>query len=143
MSSRRVENSKKKSLCEFPNIHSHERFTTMMTDDEYWKLIEARICAKCVDGDGRGGCRIEKGTVCQLKRFFPQILEVVDSVYGHSMEPYEKHLRNKICGICTHQSSDGVCSVRNEVECALDRYFPLVVEVIEEAQLRERLREKH
>ncbi len=110
----------------------------MLTNEEYWRLIEAKICAKCIDGDRSGGCRMEHGLECSLKRYFPQILEVVGSVYGHSIEPYERLLRNKICGICVHQSPDGVCSLRNEVECALDRYFPLIVEVIEEAQLKER-----
>ena len=74
-----------------------------------------------------------------MKKYFPQILEVVGSSYSHSMEPYEKLLRNKVCGICIHQSPSGSCSLRNEVECALDRYFPLIVQVIEEAQLRERI----
>ena len=110
----------------------------MPTNDEYWQLIERRICSKCVDGDGLGGCRLPHGTECAMKKYLPQILEVVGSVYGHSIEPYERVLRNKICGICVHESPAGVCSLRNEVDCALDRYFPLIVEIIEEAQFRER-----
>ena len=110
----------------------------MLTDAEYWELIESKICSKCVDGDGSGGCRVKTGVECPLKKYFPQILSVVGSVYGHSIEPYEKVLRNKICGVCVHESPDGICPMRNEVDCALDRYFPLIVEVTEEAQLRER-----
>jgi hypothetical protein len=29
--------------------------------------------------------------------------------------------------------------MRDETECALDRYFPLIVQVIEETQLKKRL----
>jgi hypothetical protein len=100
----------------------------------YWDLIQQRVCSKCIDGDRRGACRIGPERECSLKKYFPQIPDIVSSVQSQSIEPYETKLRNTICAICVHQSPDGVCSVRNDVECALDRYFPLIVEVIEEAQ---------
>ncbi len=88
-----------------------------------------------MDGDGFGGCRLHHSLDCGLKKYFPQIIEVVGSTYGSSIEPYERVLRNKICGICIHESPGGVCSLRDDVNCALDRYYPLIVEVIEEAQV--------
>jgi hypothetical protein len=106
-----------------------------MTEYEYyWELVRLRVCSHCVDGDGTGGCRIDSGRDCALKKYLPQIIEVVDSVKSQSILPYENLLRSRICGMCIHQSPDGVCSVRDEVECALDRYFPLIVQVIEEAR---------
>ena len=104
----------------------------MPTEQEYWEALQARICVKCVDGDTKGNCLIGRERECALKIFLPQILEVVNSVYSPFMMPYENLLRNKICAVCMHQNPSGGCTVRNEVECALDRYFPLVVEVIEE-----------
>ena len=115
----------------------------MLTDEEYWSMMQAKICAKCVDGDGGGGCRIAHGHDCALRKYFPQILEVIGSSYSHSIEPYERKLRNKVCGICIHQSPGGVCSLREEVDCALDRYFPMIVQVIEEAQWLEAMKKKH
>jgi hypothetical protein len=55
------------------------------------------------------------------------------------MIPYEEELRKRVCFHCKNQTSDGRCSLRENVECTLDRYFPLIVEVIEETQMRERL----
>lgn len=105
-----------------------------MTQDEQKHLeeIQTRICPKCIDGDGHGNCLIAHGTECAMKRFFPQILDAVRSVRDRSMEPYEAALRTRVCGACVHQSPDGRCAMRDDVECALDRYFPLIVHVIEE-----------
>jgi hypothetical protein len=108
----------------------------MMTEQEYWNALQARVCAKCVDGNGKGGCFIAKDAECALKKFLPQLVELVNSVSSSSLEPYESLLRKKICGICAHQSPSGECSVRSEVECALDRYFPLILQVMEEVQAR-------
>jgi hypothetical protein len=111
-----------------------------MTQDEqkYLEEIQTRICPKCIDGDGHGNCRIAHGTECAMKRFLPEILEVVQSVNSTSMEPYEAALRTKVCGSCINQSPDGRCAIRDDVECSLDRYFPMIVQVIEELDLAKR-----
>lgn len=108
----------------------------MPTYDEYWEAVQEKVCVKCLDGDGRGGCRIGKDEVCALKSYFPAVIDVVNSVYSHSIIPYEEELRRRVCTVCRHQSVNGVCHLREQVECALDRYFPLLVEVIEETQRR-------
>ena len=106
----------------------------MSKEEEYWEAIQQKICSKCVDGDGKGNCLIGRERECALEVFFPHILEVVRSVSSPSIAPYEDRLRSKICALCIHQKPSGICTVRDEVECALDRYFPLIVEVIEELQ---------
>jgi hypothetical protein len=111
----------------------------MTTEVEYWEAIEKRICAKCVDGDGLGECRIGDGRECALRTSFPQIIEAINAAFSSSIEPYEEQLREKVCRVCTHQSGDGSCRLRDDVACALDRYFPMIVEVIEETQLKRRL----
>jgi len=111
----------------------------MPTDEEYWGALQEKICAKCVDGDGKGNCLIAHSRDCALKTHFPQIIETVNAVFSPSVEPYIEKLRKNVCAVCTAQSPDGVCRQRDEVECALDRYFPLIVQVIEETQLKKRL----
>jgi hypothetical protein len=113
--------------------------TAMLKEQDYLDEIQARICHKCVDGDGRGNCLLSKDSECMIERFFPQILEVVRMNYSASMEPYEAALRQKVCSTCINQSSDGKCVVREDLECSLDRYFPLIVQAIEELDLRKRL----
>ena len=108
----------------------------MATEEEYWHALEERVCSKCLEGDGKGNCRGALNSYCALRTNFPKILEVVNSVYSHSIVPYEEALRKQICANCRFQSQDGECAMRDEVECALDRYFPLIVEVIEDTQRR-------
>jgi hypothetical protein len=110
----------------------------MATEEEFWQALQAKVCVKCLDGDGQGNCRISADRFCAMKTFLPKILDAVDSVYSHSILPYEEQLRLKVCSACTKQTADGRCELRDEVECALDRYFPLIVEVIEETQKRPR-----
>jgi biotin carboxylase len=111
----------------------------MPTSEEYWEALQRKICVKCVDGDGSGSCLIAPGSDCAMKTHFPQIIETVNSVFSPSVEPYVEQLRKKVCAVCTGQSSEGSCRLRSETDCALDRYFPLIVQVIEETQLKKRL----
>ena len=111
----------------------------MPTPEEYLEALEGAICKRCVDGDGSGACLVS-GDACAVKKYLPQILEVVGSTYSTSIDAYEAQLRSRVCGHCTYQSANGLCDLRNSVECALDRYFPLIVQVVEETQVRERTR---
>jgi hypothetical protein len=111
----------------------------MATPEDYWQALQAKVCVKCLDSDGLGNCRIGDDGFCAMKTYFPKILEVVNSVYSHSIVPYEEQLRQKVCATCTHQNSLGQCTLRDDVECALDRYFPMIVEVIEDTQKRAHL----
>lgn len=112
----------------------------MATQDELWQALQERVCVKCLDGNGRGDCRIAGDGFCALKAFLPTIVEIVSSVQSTSILPYEEQLRLKVCGRCKNQSTDGRCVLREHVDCALDRYFPLIVEVIEATQRRASLR---
>lgn len=112
----------------------------MVTEEEYWEALQAKVCHTCHEADIHGGCQITGGPKCAIKTHLRKILDVVNSVYSPSIEPYEEALREKVCAECTSQSADGNCSLRQESRCALDRYFPLIVQVIEETQLRRRLR---
>lgn len=111
----------------------------MPTSEEYWAALQQKICAKCVDGDGKGHCLIAKSRDCALKTHFPQIIETVNAVFSPSVDPYVEQLRKNVCAVCTGQTAGGACHLRDETECALDRYFPLIVQVIEETQLKKRL----
>lgn len=106
----------------------------METGQQYWDVLKARICAKCVDGDARGGCRLPHERFCTIQANLPAVVEVVNAVYSPSIEPYVEKLRTTVCKICA-LAPGGDCRIREDLECPLDRYFPLVVEVIEQVQL--------
>jgi hypothetical protein len=110
-----------------------------MTDVQtYWDAVRVQVCTHCIDSDRAGGCRLAGPTVCGLKRYFSTILESVLSVESDSLGPYVKALRENVCSICEHQSADGACLVRTDVDCGLDRYFPMVVEIIETLRVEEK-----
>ena len=111
----------------------------MVTEQEYWEALRHKVCAKCLDSDGTGACLIAPGRECAMKSHLPAIIDAVNSVYSPSIEPYVEQLRKKVCASCTSQRPGGSCSLRDDTECALDRYYPLIVQVIEEAQRKKRL----
>ncbi|MBI5216752.1 MAG: hypothetical protein HY960_13450 [Ignavibacteriae bacterium] len=100
----------------------------------YWQAVQQKICAKCIDGDGTGNCRLNDREECALKSHFPQIVQTVLSIKSDHVEPYVFALRNNVCATCIHQAPDGKCQVRSSVDCGLDRYYPLVVEAIEDVR---------
>lgn len=103
--------------------------------DEHWQAVSARVCVKCIDGDADGNCRLSGVDQCGLKLHFPRIVETVLSVKSDRMEPYIEALRKNVCAYCVHQSPDEKCTFRANVDCGLDRYFPLIVEAIEETEV--------
>ncbi len=105
--------------------------------DDYWEAVRAKVCVKCIDGDGHGTCRLTGAYACGLSVHFPRMVETVLSVESEAMEPFIEALRNNVCTTCLHQSPDGTCSFRSNVDCGLDRYFPLIVETIEELHARQ------
>jgi len=108
-------------------------------EERYWQVIQRLVCSKCIDADCHGSCLLSKDMECAVRRFLPRIIDIVNSVSSDSIRPYETMLRMSVCQSCVHQSIDGSCSLREEVDCALDRYFPLIVQGIEEARGKDEL----
>lgn len=100
--------------------------------DAAWNLIQSKVCRKCMDGDGKGHCRLPAGETCALKESLPAILRTVESVGWAPYEEYVRALRVNVCAQCKDQDAYGVCVKRNSLECALDRYYGLVIRVIDE-----------
>ncbi len=102
--------------------------------ENYWEALQQRICRKCIDGDGKGNCRLPVDEVCPVKQFLPEIVAAILNVKSDSYEAYVSSLRRTVCIRCDNQQPDGTCRKRDQLECALDRYFPIVVEVVEATQ---------
>ena len=106
-----------------------------MNIDVYWQQMRARICHRCVDGDGTGACRLPGGEVsCSLKQFLPEIITAVVNTHSNDIDVYINSLRKDVCTHCDWQKPDATCQKRTDLECALDRYYPLVLEIIESTQ---------
>ena len=98
---------------------------------KYWKAVQQRVCEACIDGNGAGGCLLSHAQECALKTHFPEIVKAVRSVKSKDVQPYTDAIRQGVCVSCKHQSDDGTCSMRTELDCGLDRYLLLVIEAIE------------
>ncbi len=105
-----------------------------MTDDLmlYREAVQEKICTKCIDGSGTGTCRLGNHEDCGLTLHFSKVVAAILSVKSDNLESYVQALQHDVCSFCKHQSPEGVCSLRNNLDCGLHRYFPLVVEAIEE-----------
>lgn len=102
--------------------------------DKYLKAIKENVCAICVDSSEKGSCTLSAKEACAVELFFPQIIEVVHSVDSKKMKDYQNRLREMICVQCRTQEN-GNCYLREDANCSLDRYFPLIVEIIHKVDL--------
>ena len=99
---------------------------------KYLRAIHKRICAVCTERTAEGACGLPLGTVCSIELHLPRIVDVVHSVESNMMKDYVPNLREHVCGQCPNQGTDGNCPLRKSVDCPLDRYFPLLVDAVEE-----------
>lgn len=102
--------------------------------EQYWDRIQSRICRKCIDGDGTGNCRLPQSEQCALRQFLPAIVDTVSAIDSDSYDEYVRALRSNICSQCSEQLPSGACIRRDTLECALDRYYGLVLQIIDEAR---------
>jgi hypothetical protein len=124
-----------------------------MSHDIYLKYLEAirhKVCAICIDRNlATGECGLPPWGKCAIERFYPEITEAVKSVlnsmnkgiiqryndgYYGNVDEYVTVLRKYVCVNCKNQLPDGTCILRDSAECGLNRYFPLIIEAIEEVE---------
>lgn len=101
--------------------------------DKYLKAIRYNICSVCADSNDSGKCNLSNEEICALEAYLPQIVEIVHSIDSRDIQDYIDALRREICSECRTQQEDGYCYLREDVNCSLDRYFPLIVETIQKA----------
>jgi len=100
--------------------------------DQYFQAIQQRVCSRCIDTDEKGNCMLHYDEMCAVEEFLPEIVQAIQQVKSDKVEDYVVKLRDIVCTQCKHQEEDGTCVVRNNLDCGLDRYFPLIIEAIEE-----------
>ncbi|HEX9614017.1 MAG TPA: hypothetical protein VGA55_00840 [Bacteroidota bacterium] len=95
-----------------------------------WESVRLSVCRRCIDGDSHGACRLPTDEACPLEAHFPIVAETVDGMRSRSMQSYILSIRKRVCSQCPYGSPDA-CRRRDALECALERYAPLIVERIE------------
>jgi len=98
--------------------------------EKYMKAIRENVCAICVDSNEMGECKLTEKELCAVELFFPQILEIVQKSNDRDYDLFEKALKEDVCKKCRASTDGDYCYLREDSNCALDRYFPLIVEII-------------
>ena len=96
-------------------------------------ILRNRICSVCSDRTVEGQCGLESPADCALFALLPQVAQAVQSTQSNNIQDYIEAIRKGVCTVCSQQAGDGSCETRQQVQCALDAYLLLVVDVIEEA----------
>jgi hypothetical protein len=96
-------------------------------------IVRKRICSICTERTAQGECGLENPSSCALFTLFPQVARAIQSVSSDDINDYINAIRAGVCSVCHEQEADGSCETRKIVQCALDAYLLLVVDVIEEA----------
>lgn len=108
--------------------------------DSLEQVLHRRICSVCIDQNVDGSCTLRDEDKCALFSQFPKVAKAVSRVYSDSIDDYVDAIREDVCSECANQDGSGVCKVRNEIRCVLDRYLLLIVEAMEETQGRTMVR---
>ena len=103
------------------------------SQSELEDIVRNKICGVCTDRTVDGQCGLEEPAGCALFRLFPAVVGAIQSVKSDDIHQYIEAIRRNVCAVCSEESSDGSCAKRRQVQCALDAYLILVVDLIEEA----------
>lgn len=96
----------------------------------FWEALREHVCGVCLDQRDDRACGLTR-RVCAIDRHLPRLVEVLSQVQSNRMDEYEAAVRAEICSSCPEQGADGRCELREEADCALFAYLPLVLEAIE------------
>lgn len=97
----------------------------------YLEAIKDKVCTHCIDADGFGNCRISSDKICTIESNYDRIVKSILATKSNRYEDYVAGLRENVCENCSYGASEN-CDDRNEIECPLDRYYPMIVDAIEQ-----------
>lgn len=101
----------------------------------YEEALKRHVCSHCIDFGKDHICHAPDPKGCAVFRYLPELVSIAQQVNDLKIEPYLAAVRDHICMNCTNQTS-AKCSLRDSLDCGLDRYLPLVLEAIDEVEAR-------
>lgn len=103
--------------------------------------FEEEICRVCVHRTADGGCTLTERRACPVFEWAEQLAGVVGATESDRLADYMQEIQIIICPECA-QEEDGTCEDREHLNCPLDLYLGLVVQVLEE-ELQHRTEKRH
>ncbi len=95
------------------------------------RRFEEEICRVCAHRTASAGCSLTATRECPIFQWSEKLSGVVGGIDSDRLGDYMDEVGRIICPDC-HQGDDGVCAERDHLNCPLDLYFGLVVEILED-----------
>jgi len=99
---------------------------------KYLDALRETVCSICVDSNKEGICNLSEHEICAIENHLEEIVQLVHNTEVDYYDKYYELLREKICVSC--REGNGKCIIRDDANCALDRYFPIIVETIRKVE---------
>lgn len=97
----------------------------------YEKAIQQYVCSHCIDFGEDGICHSPAPQGCAVYRFLPQLIDIASKIHEAKVEKYLPFVREEVCTYCRNRHLGENCPLRESLNCALDRYLPLILDALE------------
>ncbi|HUN82688.1 MAG TPA: hypothetical protein VMV81_14380 [Phycisphaerae bacterium] len=94
--------------------------------------LRERLCPVCVRCTMKHTCSLPPDRSCALFEQLPLIVDIVRKTREATIDPYVQAVRGQICSVCRFEDVDGACSMREDIDCALNTYLPIIIDEIEQ-----------
>ena len=95
------------------------------------RKLRETICPTCYRFTSERTCSLPKDRSCSLFGNLEGVVDDVRSTHSPRIDPYVDVLREQVCARCHFEDDHGSCPCREDLDCALNVYFPLIVDTIE------------
>ena len=102
----------------------------------YREALRRRVCAICLDGADDGHCGLESARRCPVDERLVELVDLLVEMRGRHDTRHAAAVEARICSRCTQREASGRCGMREDGQCALAVFLPLIVEAIDELESR-------
>ena len=96
----------------------------------YREAIARRVHGICFDRNLDPTSKVNTEANCRIERFLPQLVELAKATGPKNGAGFETAVEHTICIQCGNQNALGECHVKEQADCCLYRYLPIVYETI-------------
>ncbi|MBI3088468.1 MAG: hypothetical protein HYY91_06290 [Candidatus Omnitrophica bacterium] len=97
----------------------------------YRDAVATHVHGICLDRNLDPRSSLKTEAACRIDRYLPELVELAKAAGPRNGAGFEIAVEHTICLQCGHQSWLGACQVRENAECCLYRYLPLVYDAIQ------------
>ena len=100
--------------------------------ESYEQAIRRHVCEECIDFAQDGSCVTHDSQGCAVFRYLPELVQIALGIHERKIDPYAKAVQKRLCSQCENSKGSENCELRENIDCGLNRYLPLVLDAIEE-----------